>query len=74
VLTGLIACAVVGLFRWWLGLAMLAVWLLVRVPLQATMRGQVAQYRGGTDVFRRAYYFLHTAWDPVPRRSCVSSG
>lgn len=60
-LTGLIACAVLGLFRWWLGLAMLAVWLLVRVPLQATMRGQVAQYRGGTDVFRRAYYFLHTA-------------
>ena len=60
-LTGIIACAVLGAFRWWLGLAMLAVWLLARVPLQATMRGQVAQYRGGTDVFRRAYYFLHTA-------------
>ena len=60
-LTGLIACAVVGVFRWWLGLAMLAVWLLVRVPLQTALRGNVAQARGGTDVFRRAYYFLHTA-------------
>jgi ATP-binding cassette subfamily B protein len=60
-LTGIIACAVLGAFRWWLGLAMLAIWLFVRVPLQATMRGQVAQYRGGTDVFRRAYYFLGTA-------------
>lgn len=60
-LTGLIACAVVGVFRWWLGLAMLAVWLGVRVPLQRTLRGQVAQYHGGTDVFRRSYYFLSTA-------------
>ena len=60
-LTGLIACVSVGLFRWWLGLGMLATWLLVRAPLRAAQRGQVAQYRGGRDVFRRSYYFLDTA-------------
>lgn len=63
-LTGLLACAVVGWFRWWLGLGMLVVWLAVRVPLQAAMRGQVAQYQGGINIFRRSYYFLETALRP----------
>jgi ATP-binding cassette, subfamily B, bacterial len=60
-LTGLLACVTVGLFRWWLGLAMLVVWLLVRAPLRAAQRGQVAHYRGGRNVFRRSYYLLGTA-------------
>jgi ATP-binding cassette, subfamily B, bacterial len=60
-LTGLLACVAVGLFRWWLGLAMLVVWLLVRIPLHAAQRGQVAHYRGGRNVFRRSYYLLGTA-------------
>jgi ATP-binding cassette, subfamily B, bacterial len=60
-LTGLLACVAVGLFRWWLGLAMLVVWLFVRAPLRAAQRGQVAHYRGGRDVFRRSYYLLDTA-------------
>ena len=57
-LTGLLACVAVGWFRWWLGLGMLVVWLLVRAPLRAAQRGQVAHYRGGRDVFRRSYYLL----------------
>jgi ATP-binding cassette, subfamily B, bacterial len=60
-LTGLLACVAVGLFRWWLGLGMLVVWLFVRAPLRAAQRGQVAHYRGGRDVFRRSYYLLDTA-------------
>jgi ATP-binding cassette subfamily B protein len=60
-LTGLLACVAVGWFRWWLGLGMLVVWLLVRAPLRAAQRGQVAHYRGGRDVFRRSYYLLGTA-------------
>jgi ATP-binding cassette, subfamily B, bacterial len=64
-LTGLIACVGVGWFRWWLGLGMLVVWLLVRVPLQAAMREQVARYRGGANVFLRSFYFLQTAILPA---------
>jgi len=60
-LSGLIACAVVGWFRWWLGLGMLVVWLGVGAPIRAAMRGQVAHYRGGRNVFRRSYYLLGTA-------------
>ena len=60
-LSGVLACAVVGWFHWWLGLGMLAVWLLVGAPIRAAMRGQVAHYRGGRDVFRRSYYLLDSA-------------
>ena len=60
-LSGLIACAVVGWFHWWLGLGMLVVWLGVGKPIKASMRGQVAHYRGGRNVFRRSYYLLGTA-------------
>ncbi len=63
-LTGLLACAVLGWFRWWLGLGMLVVWLLVRIPLHAAQRGQVAKYQGGTNIFRRSYYLLETALQP----------
>ncbi len=60
-LTGLLACATIGWFHWWLGLGMLAVWAIVGAPMRASMRGQVAQYRGGRDIFRRSGYFLGTA-------------
>ncbi len=44
-LTGILACAVLATFRWWLGLGVLLVWLSVRRPLGSRVRLQAARVR-----------------------------
>ncbi|GHJ41646.1 ABC transporter ATP-binding protein [Streptomyces sp. TS71-3] len=63
-LGGLVACGVLSGYRWWLGLMLLAVWLVVRVPLRALVRARAATYRAAGPPLRRAWYFLGVAWRP----------
>ncbi|MDQ2761576.1 MAG: ABC transporter ATP-binding protein/permease [Actinomycetota bacterium] len=63
-LGGVLACVVVGTFRWWLGLGLLLMWLAVRRPLRRIIVGQVIAYRMQAEAMRRANAFHRTAWRP----------
>jgi ATP-binding cassette subfamily B protein len=55
-LSGVIGCAVIAAYFWWLGLLLLAMWLIVRrVMLRAVLR-QAIDMRGQTTEMRRAWY------------------
>jgi ATP-binding cassette, subfamily B, bacterial len=61
---GLIACAVLASWRWWLGLGMLVMWLMVRRPQLRLIREQGAIYGGASQVLRRAWYLQQLAGMP----------
>jgi len=63
-LSGLLACAVVGWFQWWLGIGLLVLWVAVRKPIHKDLVQQVQYYVGSTSVLRRSFYFLQTAIRP----------
>ncbi len=63
-LTGVLACAVLATFRWWLGLALLVMWLLVRRPLGRRVRFQATRARQAGPALRRSWYLLGLAWRP----------
>lgn len=52
-LTGVLACLVLCVFRWWVGLELLAVWMLVRRPLAAGLRLQAGRVRSAAEPLRR---------------------
>jgi ATP-binding cassette subfamily B protein len=55
-LSGVIGCAVIAFYFWWLGLLLLVMWLVVRrVMLRAVLR-QAIDMRGQTTEMRRAWY------------------
>jgi ATP-binding cassette subfamily B protein len=55
--SGFIGCVTVAAFRWWLGLLLLVMWLVVRrIMLKAVLR-QATELRGQTTTMRRAWYF-----------------
>ena len=55
-LSGVIGCAVIAAYFWWLGLLLLVMWLVVRrVMLRAVLR-QAIDMRGQTTEMRRAWY------------------
>jgi ATP-binding cassette subfamily B protein len=54
--SGLLACAVLASWRWWLGLGMLVVWMIVRRPQLKLIRKQGALYSGSSETLRRAWY------------------
>jgi ATP-binding cassette, subfamily B, bacterial len=57
-LSGVIGCAVIAVYFWWLGLILLVIWLLVRrVMLRAVLR-QAIDVRGQTTQMRRAWYLI----------------
>ena len=62
---GILACIVLMTFRWWLGLAMLAVWLGVRGPLASSLREQARRSRAAAAPLRRSWYVLGLAWKPA---------
>ena len=62
---GLIACAVLASWRWWLGLAMLVMWAIVRRPQLAVIRKQGALYSGSMESLRRAWYLHRLASTPA---------
>ena len=59
--SGLLACAVLASFRWWLGLGMLVMWVAIRRPQLALIREQGALYAGGSQDLRRAWYLQRLA-------------
>jgi len=63
-LTGVLACALLATFRWWLGLAMLVMWLLVRRPLGRRVNFQATRARQAAAPLRRSWYLLGLAWRP----------
>jgi ATP-binding cassette, subfamily B, bacterial len=56
-LSGVLGCAFVAVYAWWLGLLMLVVWLAVRQMLLQTVATQAFAMRGQIRSTRRAYYF-----------------
>jgi ATP-binding cassette, subfamily B, bacterial len=62
---GLIACAVLASWRWWLGLGMLLMWVAVRRPQLRLIRKQGALYAGSSEVLRRAWYLQQLAARPA---------
>jgi ATP-binding cassette subfamily B protein len=63
-LTGLLACVALITFKWWVGLEILAVWMLVRRPLAAGLRLQARRGRAAAEPLRRSWYMLGLAWRP----------
>jgi ATP-binding cassette subfamily B protein len=56
-LSGVLGCAVVAVYFWWLGLLLLAVWLTVRQVILIAVLGQAVELRTQTSDMRRAWYF-----------------
>jgi hypothetical protein len=63
-ISGLLACAVLASWRWWLGLGMLVVWMAVRHPQLALIREQGPLYAGSSETLRRAWYLQRLAATP----------
>jgi ATP-binding cassette, subfamily B, bacterial len=64
-LSGLVACGILATFRWWLGLVVLAAWLLARRPLRRIVLRQVRLVGGNAELMRRALYFMNLASRPA---------
>jgi len=64
-LSGVLACAAVAAFRWWLGLALLLAWLVARRPVRTLVVSRVRTFRQATEPLRRGWYFLNLAWRPA---------
>ncbi len=63
--SGLIACLVLASFRWWLGLGMAVMWIIVRRPQLRLIREQGALYAGASESLRRAWYLDRLASSPT---------
>jgi ATP-binding cassette subfamily B protein len=57
-ISGVIGCAAVAAFQWWLGLLLLVMWLAVRRFMLVSVLRQATELRGQTVVMRRAWYFI----------------
>jgi ATP-binding cassette subfamily B protein len=67
-LSGIVACAVLATFHWWLGLGVLTMWLVLRRPLRELVRSRVGTFRRATETLRRSWYFAGIAWRPAPAK------
>jgi len=56
-LSGLIGCAVIAAYFWWLGLLLLVMWLVVRRVILKSVLRQAIDMRGQTTEMRRAWYY-----------------
>lgn len=63
--SGLLACAVLATYRWWLGIGMLTLWLLVRKPLRAVISEQAQVFGRTASLMRRARYLQQLAVKPA---------
>jgi ATP-binding cassette subfamily B protein len=56
--SGVLGCAIVAVFQWWLGLLLLLMWLAVRRTVITAVLRQAIDLRGMTTVMRRSWYFV----------------
>ena len=56
-LSGLFGCAVIAAYFWWLGMALLVMWLAVRQVILKSVLRQAIDMRGQTTQMRRAWYY-----------------
>jgi ATP-binding cassette subfamily B protein len=56
-LSGVLACAVISAYFWWLGLLLLVMWVAVRRVILKSVLRQAVDMRGQTTEMRRAWYF-----------------
>ncbi|HEX4833643.1 MAG TPA: ABC transporter ATP-binding protein/permease [Trebonia sp.] len=56
-LSGVIGCAVIAAYAWWLGPLLLVMWVLVRRAMLGSVVRQATDLRGQTTTMRRAWYF-----------------
>jgi ATP-binding cassette subfamily B protein len=61
----LAGCVIVGTFRWWLGLALFALWQWTRRPILRVIQDHIAAFGGNAAVMRRADYFHALATTPA---------
>lgn len=64
-LSGILACVVIGTFRWWLGLGLFIAWMAIRPPLRRIILRQITSFHGEVQRMRRAWYFLGLATQPA---------
>jgi ATP-binding cassette, subfamily B, bacterial len=55
--SGVVGCAVIAAYFWWLGAALLVMWLVVRRAVLKAVVKQATDLRGQTTAMRRAWYF-----------------
>lgn len=67
-LAGAVACLILAGFRWWLGLGLLVMWLVVRRPLRVLVRSRISTFRKATEPLRRSWYYLGLAFRPPPAK------
>jgi ATP-binding cassette subfamily B protein len=63
-LMGIFACVVLASYRWYLGLGLLAMWLVVRRPLGRLIRSRTQRARSAGPSLRRSWYMLGLAYKP----------
>jgi ATP-binding cassette, subfamily B, bacterial len=56
-LSGVVGCAVIAAYFWWLGLLLLVMWFAVRQVLLKSVLKQAIDMRGQTTEMRRAWYY-----------------
>jgi ATP-binding cassette, subfamily B, bacterial len=56
-LSGVVGCALIAAYFWWLGLVLLVIWLTVRRVILKSVLKQAVDMRGQTTEMRRAWYF-----------------
>jgi ATP-binding cassette subfamily B protein len=56
-LSGIVGCVAVAVYHWWVGLALLVVWVVVRRVMVTAVIRQATEFRGQAATMRRAYYF-----------------
>ncbi len=61
---GLLACAVLASFRWWVGLMFLVGWCAIRPPLRSLLASRATLVRRATPALRHSWYYLGCAWRP----------
>jgi ATP-binding cassette, subfamily B, bacterial len=57
-ISGIIGCAVIAAYVWWLGLALLVMWIAVRWFVVKAVIRQATELRGQATSMRRAWYYI----------------